>query len=182
MGSLEPLAFEVIESEPLSNCSLRLFPVSDPSKYVDLLTPSSDLKTFPCARSAGLESYSYKIPTKFICSSCTLQLTVQSPRLVQHACAEILVQAGKSECKCQNGGLCSGDECVCKRGFRGLNCELSEEAASVFSSIFKFLLLVLSVGVLLSTIYLYLHSEVLPGSLVNFLNKHASWMLRQPSS
>lgn len=121
------------------------------------------------------------MPGKFLCSYCTIQLTVESKSNKRSACADIQVFAGKSECKCKNNGLCLNEICQCINGFTGDHCERSSNDGDVQGSVFKFLLASLMVFVLLLTIYLYTHPEKLPNNVVEFLDNHAKWMLRHPA-
>lgn len=181
LSSIEPLSWEVTSPDPFSNCSLILFPESDSSKYIELYMHPSSQHKFACAHSTGIETFSFKIPSKFVCSLCTIQLKVESKSSVKYACADIQVYAGKkTECTCKNDGVCVNDVCKCVNGFTGDHCERGLGQENPQSSVFKFLLASLIVFVLITTVYLYMHPEKLPENLKNFLEKHARWMLRNP--
>jgi hypothetical protein len=169
----------VLENDLKANCSLKVFPQADPSKYIQVLSQPGDLQSFPCSRTVGIEHHSFQVPSKFVCSFCTLQLLVQGNIGSRFACADILVNVGKIQCRCKNKGICIDGICQCPVGITGEFCEISENREGLWPVIFRFLLMTLALGVIFLTIFLYMNPQVLPEGVVQFLDRRASWMLRK---
>jgi hypothetical protein len=181
MGAEERVILQVTEPDLNGNCSLRMVAGNDFSGYVNLYTENEGL-WFSCGRQTGVEQFSVTIPNRYLCSQCVLQLVWQTAKGNQYRCADFTVAVGGDGClqACLNGGKCRENKCVCGKNWDGEFCEVrKEEEYGTFYYVWSFLLVSLIVTVFSGVVFLYFHQEKIPESVVQFLEKHAKWVLRR---
>ena len=187
-GDLHPVMWRVFHPSESSNCTIRLAPTSDFSKFVTLspLNRISDSEGwFPCGREeTNAERVTIQFPERWFCSECTLQWVWKTFQGAFYQCSDVRVFTKEANCKgmCQNGSKCIEGVCVCSKGFYGDFCELSEKEEEEFSAIGYFVTFVvfcLTCSCLASAVYFYFNQNKLPGPIYKFLEENCAWCIRR---
>jgi len=190
-GSLVPITWVVHSESPKANCSFRIA-YSDFSNFHTIwpTDKSADERGFfACTRTPNSTEHKVFEFPEMICDLCTLQWVWETQEGTVYQCSDLEISGRlESPCfeKCQNGGVCTDNQCLCPKGYYGEYCEkqVEEEEHVHFFTVFMVLVVLLVVtGLLGFLVYYQAQHWQIPRTEELFLKRYMPWCLanRDPS-